>query len=109
MPLAHPEQAAIVSSPRIFSDLVAPPEHGLTADDIARIERAWEEGVFVVDIEGDLYALSPPFVDPLLDSIAVASGRTAPTAADSSALREALPTIIEEMMGGTHGPPTGPT
>ena len=30
VPLAHPEQAAIVSSPRIFNDLVAPPEHGET-------------------------------------------------------------------------------
>ena len=28
VPLAHPEQAAIVSSPRIFNGLVAPPEHG---------------------------------------------------------------------------------
>src|SRR5206468_10898223 len=26
VPVAHPEQAAIVSSPRIFADLVAPPE-----------------------------------------------------------------------------------
>src|SRR2546428_92787 len=29
VPVAHPEQAAIVSSPRIFNDLVAPPEHGM--------------------------------------------------------------------------------
>ncbi len=28
VPLAHPEQAAIVSSPRIFNDLTSPPEHG---------------------------------------------------------------------------------
>ena len=28
VPLAHPEQAAIVSSPRIFNDLGAPPTHG---------------------------------------------------------------------------------
>src|SRR2546425_6396006 len=27
VPLAHPEQAAIVSSPRIFSGLAAPPKH----------------------------------------------------------------------------------
>ena len=109
VPLAHPEQAAIVSSPRIFSDLVAPPEHGMTPEDVARIERAWEEGIFAVEIQGDPYAMSSQFVEPLLDSIAVASGRTAPTAADSLALREALPAIIDEMMGITHGPPTGPT
>src|SRR5256885_15369745 len=28
VPLAHPEQAAIVTSPRIFSGLTAPPKHG---------------------------------------------------------------------------------
>src|SRR4029077_6785684 len=28
VPLAHPEQAAITSSPRIFNDLAAPPHHG---------------------------------------------------------------------------------
>ncbi len=35
VPLAHPEQAAIVSSPRIFNDLVAPPTHGEAAADVA--------------------------------------------------------------------------
>jgi hypothetical protein len=35
VPLAHPEQAAIVSSPRIFQDLTAPPRHGETPEDIA--------------------------------------------------------------------------
>ncbi|MDH3457122.1 MAG: hypothetical protein OER90_09795, partial [Gemmatimonadota bacterium] len=33
VPLAHPEQAAIVSSPRIFADLEAPPTHGMAPDD----------------------------------------------------------------------------
>ena len=35
VPLANPSAAAIVSSPRIFQDLVAPPEHGLAPADIA--------------------------------------------------------------------------
>src|SRR5205814_1761342 len=36
VPLAHPDQAKIVSSPRIFQNLTAPPRHGeLTADSIA--------------------------------------------------------------------------
>jgi hypothetical protein len=36
VPVAHPEQAAIVSSPRIFQDLAAPPRHGETrADSLA--------------------------------------------------------------------------
>jgi hypothetical protein len=34
VPLAHPEQAAIVSSPRIFNDLAAPAKHGETQADI---------------------------------------------------------------------------
>jgi LVIVD repeat len=35
VPLAHPEQARIVSSARIFSDLMAPPHHGLAVGDTA--------------------------------------------------------------------------
>ena len=35
VPLAHPEQAAIVSSPRIFNDLTAPAKHAETPADIA--------------------------------------------------------------------------
>ena len=109
VPLARPEQAAIVSSPRIFSDLGAPPEHGMSPEDIAAIERAQEAGVFVVDIGGDAYTLPPPFIDPLLDSLAVASGRAVPTAADSLELRELLPAIIAEIVGDSHGSGTGPT
>jgi hypothetical protein len=35
VPLAHPEQAKIVSSPRIFDDLGAPAKHAETAADVA--------------------------------------------------------------------------
>ncbi|MBX6332385.1 MAG: hypothetical protein IRY91_11110 [Gemmatimonadaceae bacterium] len=35
VPLAHPEQAAIVSSPRIFNDLTPPPTHGVAVADTA--------------------------------------------------------------------------
>ncbi|HEX8393154.1 MAG TPA: hypothetical protein VF665_12490, partial [Longimicrobium sp.] len=35
VPVAHPERAAIVSSPRIFNDLQAPPEHGEAPEDVA--------------------------------------------------------------------------
>jgi hypothetical protein len=38
VPLAHPEQAAIVSSPRIFDNLAAPARHAETAADIAAAE-----------------------------------------------------------------------
>lgn len=42
VPLDHPEQAAIVSSPRIFDDLVAPPTHGQSPADIAEMEERGE-------------------------------------------------------------------
>ena len=35
VPLAHPEQSKIVSSPRIFNDLTAPPTHGAAYADTA--------------------------------------------------------------------------
>ena len=40
VPLAAPEQAAIVSSPRIFQDLAAPARHGETPEDSARAAAA---------------------------------------------------------------------
>ena len=50
VPLAHPEQAAIVSSPRIFDDLVAPPQHGLAPDDLAALEEAKARGAFIAEV-----------------------------------------------------------
>jgi hypothetical protein len=38
VPLAHPEQAAIVSSPRIFDNLAAPARHAETPADVAAAE-----------------------------------------------------------------------
>ena len=38
VPLANPQAAEIVSSPRIFHDLVAPPVHGPAPDDLAEME-----------------------------------------------------------------------
>jgi len=108
VPLANPERAAIVSSPRIFEDLVAPPKHGMSPEDRAAIERARERGVFVVDVGSDAYALPNQFVDPLLDTIAMRNGRDIPTAADSTELRGMLPGIIAEMTGGAHGEAEGP-
>jgi hypothetical protein len=111
VPLANPEQAAIVSSPRIFEGLVAPPRHGLAPDDLAAMEAARARGEFVVEIEGDLVRLPSGFVRAQLDSVVRARGGTgAPTAADSATLREALPGIIEQMLGARgDGPRPGPT
>ena len=114
VPLANPSQAAIVSSPRIFHDLVAPPRHGLAPEDIAEIEAARARGMFVVDLEGESFVLPPQFTRPMLDSVVRARGGSgAATAADSAALRAALPGILRQRFGldrpRSNDPRPGPT
>ena len=100
VPLAHPEQAAIVSSPRIFNDLTKPKTHGAAPDDAAEIATAKARGAFIADILGQQMVLPPQFVNPMLDSVVKARGGSgAPTAADSAALRAALPGMIAKMIG----------
>jgi hypothetical protein len=118
VPVAHPEQAAIVSSPRIFAGLVAPAEHGPTPEDAAAAAQfaavARARGAFTAMGGGEERVLSSSTVDPMLDSIVAARGGTgAPTAADSAALRAALPRIVAAWFGdaapGQTGPRPGPT
>ena len=117
VPLAHPERAAIVSSPRIFNGLVAPPQHGETPEDAAAnaktVAEARAHGGYIVNIGGEDRVLSPRFVTPMLDSIVKARGGTGtPTAADSTALRTNLQSMIDRMFGRSsdaHGPRPGPT
>ena len=121
VPLANPEAAAIVSSPRIFEDLVAPPTHGLAPGDMAAAEEARaaaEEararGAFVFEIQGQAIVLPDEYVNMQLDSIVEArGGQGAPTAADSTALRDSFTQMIAQMMGGgasdDGGPAPGPT
>ena len=113
VPLDNPEAAAVVSSPRIFQDLVAPPRHGPAPGDIrareeaeARMEErrlareeqrreraaeARERGDFVVEVEDRLSVLPAAEAAEKLDSIVAARGGDGPpTAADSAALSEAL-------------------
>ncbi|HUP01196.1 MAG TPA: hypothetical protein VM737_06720 [Gemmatimonadota bacterium] len=113
VPLAHPEQAAVVSSPRIFDDLEPPPTHGESGADIAAREaavaEARETGGFIVTIQGREEVLPPEFAAQMLDSIVEARGGAGDsTAADSAALRAELPGIIAQMFGGDTRP-TGPT
>jgi hypothetical protein len=118
VPLAHPEQAAIVSSPRIFSGLTAPARHGAVPQDsidaakVAAVARA--QGAFTAMIFGEERVLPPRMVDPMLDSVVKARGGSgAPTGADSAALRAALPGMVAQMLGepkpGSTGPRPGPT
>jgi hypothetical protein len=116
VPLAHPEQAAIVSSPRIFNDLTAPTHHAEAPEDVAAAAKAAAaaraRGEFTVVFQGQDNILSASFVKPMLDSVVKARGGTTATAADSAALRAALPGIIEHMFGSASagsGPQPGPT
>ena len=114
VPLAHPEQAAIVSSPRIFQDLVAPARHGEAPEDIAaNAKDVKAKGEFTATIFGMERVLPPQMTKPMLDSIVKARGGTgAPTSADSAALRAGLPGYIAAMIGPEPAPGSvrpGPT
>ncbi|MEN9791002.1 MAG: hypothetical protein RLZZ63_660, partial [Gemmatimonadota bacterium] len=65
VPLKDPARAAIVSSPRIFNDLTAPPRHGDAPEDKKNREQMMEQakrsGAFVVSIEGQTMMLPPQF------------------------------------------------
>jgi hypothetical protein len=107
VPLAHPEQAAIVSSPRIFQDLAKPPEHGEAKEDLARIKAAEDSGAFVAEFHGMHQILSKEDGDSLVSMVMHQSGRTgAPTAQDTAAAKAALPGIVAKMVGPSN---TGPT
>ena len=112
VPLADPTKAAIVSSPRIFNDLVAPPTHGLAPEDRTQMEQARARGAFIADFGGQQFVLPNGMVAGLLDSVVKARGGSgAPTAADSSTLRAGLPALIARMtgQGRENGPRPGPT
>ena len=108
VPLAHPEQAAIVSRPRIFEALVDPGSHGATPADQAVAQReadsARATGAFVVTFNGSPVVAPPPFVNALLDSMVKSRGGTAPTGADSTALRGSIQGIVDARFKAPMGP-----
>ena len=104
VPLAAPQQAAIVSSPRIFDSLTAPPTHAEAPEDVARAAKAAAEarakGGYTVTVNGMEYVLGPGFVGRMLDSVARARhGGGGPNGADSAALRGAIQGIVDVMVG----------
>ncbi|HUF34488.1 MAG TPA: hypothetical protein VMN37_00995 [Gemmatimonadales bacterium] len=114
VPLADPGQAAVVSSPRIFTGLTAPPEHGEAPEDIAAEERelagAKARGAFVATIDGKEQVLPDPVVDELLRSLLQARQRSGPPiAADSAELRALLPQITLSTGASPVAPNAGPT
>ncbi len=113
VPLAHPEQAAIVSSPRIFSGLTAPPRHGEMPEDIAASAREAADyrakGGFTAKVGDMEYPLPPDWSKPVLDSVVKArggSGSGTPTGADTAAARAAIQRMVDVMVGA---PPPGTT
>ena len=111
VPLDAPEEAAIVSSPRIFEDLAAPPQRETMAPaDQAEIDEARAAGKFVVYFFGEDRVLPDEMVGPMLDQMVERRGGAgAPTAADSLALREALPALLAARFGDDEGGDRGPT
>ena len=108
VPLAHPEQAAIVSSPRIFNDLTKPPTHGQSVADREEMAAARAKGVYIVKIFGDDYPLPASFTKGMLDSLAKRHGGAA-TAADSAELRGSIQGVIDKMIPKPEDPNAGPT
>jgi hypothetical protein len=109
VPLAHPEQARVVSKPEILGGLLAPPHHPEASQDIARAahiaDSARAAGAFTANIFGMERVLPARMVEPLLDSLVEAHGGSgAPTAADSAMLRDSLQSILDRMLAGPAGP-----
>jgi len=121
VPLAHPEQAHIVSSPRIFQDLTEAPTHPAAPQDLAEAKReadsARAAGGFTAKIKGQRdttdIILGPNFIHFRLDSIVKARGGTGtPTAADTATLRTNAQQIVDLIVNPPNrgpGPRPGPT
>jgi hypothetical protein len=118
VPVARPQDAAIVSTANIFAGLRSPGSHGLAPDDIAAAARALAAAkaagrmTAVNPITKQEFAVNPGFLALQLDSIVKARGGTgaaAATAADSSALRANLQGIVDRAVGpppDRNAPPT---
>ena len=113
VPVANPEQAAIVTSPRIFEELMAPPTHGMAPEDEIALQEARDRGAFIAEFGGQFQVMPDQFAAQMLaDIIAARGGSGAPTAADSTVLREYLPELGAQIVGPQpegDGPGLGPT
>ena len=117
VPLADPASATIVSSPRIFDNLVEAPRHGPAPADLAAAEESRKAGGFVIEMQGETVVLPDEVVGMMLGQIiAERGGDGPPTAADSAALRAQLDSIVTAQMsamgmGGASedGPAPGPS
>jgi hypothetical protein len=116
VPLAHPEQAHVVSKPAILADLTAATAHGEAPEDIAAAARAADSarahGGFTATIQGVERVLPARFITFELDSLVKArQGTGTPTAADTAALRANLQAIVDKVVNPpstSTGPRPGP-
>ena len=113
VPLAHPEQAAIVNRANIFTGLTVVPEHYETPAErrveAQRADSARRAGGFAGKnpISGVDIVIGPRFTRAQLDSLVrVRGGTGAPTAADSTKLRAELQTILNRLFGEAPAPGT---
>ena len=105
VPLAHPEQAQVVTKPAILSGLAHAETHPEAPEDIAAAARvadsARAKGAFVVKVFGLDQVAGPQFTGRMLDSMVKLRGGTgAPTAADSAMLRDSLQPMVDRMFNG---------
>jgi hypothetical protein len=116
VPLAHPEQAHVVTKPAILADLAEPASHGEAPEDIAaqatRVA-AWKaQGGLTAKVHGTEVMVGKQFMRIELDSIVKArKGTGVPTAADSATLRDSLQVIVDRIVNPaptSSGPPPGP-
>jgi hypothetical protein len=114
VPLANPERAAVVTTPRIFEGLKEPPRHGETPEDSLAAARELEQekaaGAIVVNVHGEDIVVSPQHSKMLLDSVVRArNGTGTPTARDTAAVREYITQVVTSMMGPHPEEGSGPT
>ncbi len=116
VPLAHPEQAHVVSKPAILADLTEPTTHGEAREDsVAMAQRLadWKaKGGVTAKLRGQEVMIGPMFMSRQMDSVVKArKGTGAPTAADSAVVRDSIQIIINRMFPtppAGSGPPPGP-
>jgi hypothetical protein len=110
VPLAAPEEAEIVSSPRLFAGLVAPPEHGWAPIELAQIDSARAAGAFILEYpDTPLIMPDQQAAELLRQVVAARDGTGAPTAADSVELRSFLVRVVQADIARSEEQATGPT
>ena len=110
VPLARPQQAAVVTTANIWSGLTTPAAHGPTQADLreaaATAKAARDSGRFTFKYpDGTEAVAGPTFTRSQLDSIVKARGGSgAPTAADSVTFRTNIQAIVNRFFGNEAKP-----